>query len=302
MHNVQGNAQKPHRTTTAASDQANANRIPPSLENIRYGPYERNVLDLWQAESISPTPLLVFFHGGAYRTGDKSRFPPALQRHCLESGISFATANYRYSQQAQYPGPMLDGARAVQFLRLNAPKWNLDPARFAAAGGSAGAQISLWIAYHDDRANPESHDPVERQSSRLQCALPVQMTWPADPRDIRKLVPGDAYNSSAIKQLFGLPETWNWDKDKVDAALDARLKDAALVNHVAKGGPPVFILHFAKANQPGNIHHPNFGKHLKQVLDSHGIECLHRLDTDYESLNAAYQDMVEFLKKRFEMR
>jgi acetyl esterase/lipase len=59
---------------------------------------------------------------------------------------------------------MHDGARAVQYLRSRAKEWNLDPARVAATGGSAGAGISLWLAFHADLADPKSKDPVARQS------------------------------------------------------------------------------------------------------------------------------------------
>jgi len=54
---------------------------------------------------------------------------------------------------------MHDCARAIQFLRSKAARWNIDPKRIAATGGSAGAGISLWLGFHDDlefcRALPE---------------------------------------------------------------------------------------------------------------------------------------------------
>jgi acetyl esterase/lipase len=65
---------------------------------------------------------------------------------------------------------MLDGGRAVQFARSKAKEWNIDKARIAATGGSAGAGISLWLAFRDDLADPKSDDPVARESTRLTCA------------------------------------------------------------------------------------------------------------------------------------
>jgi acetyl esterase len=55
---------------------------------------------------------------------------------------------------------MQDGARAVQFLRLHAGEYNLNPKPFGATGGSAGAGISLWIGFHNDMADPQSNDPL----------------------------------------------------------------------------------------------------------------------------------------------
>ena len=118
----------------------------PDLVNVRYGPHERNVLDVWQAKpkpgETSPAPLVVFFHGGGFRSGDKSSIPARLVSMCLDAGISVASANYRLSQTAPFPAPMLDGARAIQFVRFKANEWGIDPGRIAASGSSAGAGIA----------------------------------------------------------------------------------------------------------------------------------------------------------------
>jgi len=139
----------------------------PDLANVAYGPHERNVFDLWKAKSDTPTPLVIFIHGGGFVAGDKNVVSSFLVDYCLEHGVSVAAINYRYSTQAPYPAPMQDGARAVQFLRLHAGEYNLNPKPFGATGGSAGAGISLWIGFHNDMADPQSNDPLKRQSTRL---------------------------------------------------------------------------------------------------------------------------------------
>ena len=100
-----------------------------------------------------------------------------LTRGLLDAGISVAAVNYRFIAQAmeQKVEPpvkacLRDAARALQTLRAKAKEWNLDPARVGATGGSAGACTSLWLALHDDLADPASADPVARQSSRLAAA------------------------------------------------------------------------------------------------------------------------------------
>src|SRR5947208_1724873 len=145
--------------SSAGAQQPKARSLPaPDVSNAAYGPHERNVLDLWKAKSDRPTPLVVFIHGGGFRQGDKSQLAPGLLARCREAGISVAAINYRLSNQAPFPAPMLDGARAVQYLRSRASEWNLDPKRVAATGGSAGAGISLWLAFHDDLADSLSSD------------------------------------------------------------------------------------------------------------------------------------------------
>ena len=299
-------AQKPSKSKPRSKRQNQKDATKGQTADVRdqsYGPYELNKFDLWLAKSDSPTPLVVFIHGGGFRGGDKSRVNPYMLERALQSGISFASINYRLSGEAPYPAQMHDCARAIQYIRRNARQWNIDPKRLAAYGGSAGAGISQWLAFHDDMANPKSKDPVERESTRLSCAIPFNAQSTYDPREIKKIVPGNAYDHVALKPFYGLPEDWNWDEDKVDEKLDALLKDASPINHLTKDDPPVFVYHFAGNNKPGNIHHPNFGKHLKDKMDKLGIECVRRMDTDYKSPQTeSVEEMVQFLKRHFKMQ
>ena len=68
-------------------------------------------------------------------------------------------------------GCLFDAARAIETLRSKAKEWDIDPTRIASTGGSAGACTSLWIAMHDDLAEPSSDDPIDRESTRS-AALP----------------------------------------------------------------------------------------------------------------------------------
>ena len=277
------------------------NKRAPTHVNVPYGDHERQVLDFWRAaHAEQPAPVFVWIHGGGFRAGNKSSIPTDLLDGCLNNGISVASIHYRLSSHAPYPAQMHDSARAIQFIRSKAGDWNIDPKRVAAGGGSAGSGISQWLAFHDDMANPKSSDPVARQSTRLVCALPINMQSTYDPREIKTLIPGNAYKHRALIQLFDLPSDWNWDTAKVDADLDRLLRDASPISHLTKDDAPAFLIHYERSNKPGNIHHSNFGKHLKQAMDKLDIECVRRMDRDYESMAEAYADMVRFLQKHFQ--
>ncbi|HCO94524.1 MAG TPA: lipase, partial [Phycisphaerales bacterium] len=153
--------------------------IPPTHADVVYGSHPNNVLDLWLVPSDTPTPLLVFIHGGGFRGGDKRNFDDSLIKNMHKEGISVASINYRLTKagllaegENMYPAPMHDGARALQFLRYNASKYNLDKTRFAATGGSAGGCMLMWLGFHPDLASPDHKDPVLRESSRLQVLAP----------------------------------------------------------------------------------------------------------------------------------
>jgi hypothetical protein len=174
--------------------------------NVRYGPYERNVLDLWQAESQSATPVVVYIHGGAFIGGSKNnvhRNPEAIDKYLAE-GISVASINYRLKCKdkkiavtIENPRGIGDGkpengtrldyilrdcARAVQFLRYKAKDWNINPELIAAYGGSAGGGASMWIGTMPDMKDEAAADPVLRHSTRIVAAghwaSQVTYNWP----------------------------------------------------------------------------------------------------------------------------
>lgn len=144
--------------------------------DIRYGEAERNLLDICLPDSDEPTPLVLYFHGGAYVQGDKSF---AYEGHAddirefLQAGIAFATINYPFILiEPPYDDegvikPLTHSARALQFLRYHFESLNIDPEQIASYGVSAGASTSLWLGTHDDLADPDNPDPVLRESTRL---------------------------------------------------------------------------------------------------------------------------------------
>ena len=88
--------------------------IKPDVADARYGPHERNVLDLYEAKSQKPTPLAVWIHGGGFVEGDKGHLNWILIKQLLDSGISVALINYRYSTQCE-PAPFLDSRGPFSF-------------------------------------------------------------------------------------------------------------------------------------------------------------------------------------------
>ena len=277
---------------------------PPDIADVAYGPHERNVLDLWKAPSPRPTPLVIYIHGGGFRAGDKRTLPPALLKRLLEAGISVAAINYRFSQHAPYPGPMEDGARAVQYLRSRAREWNLNPKAFGATGASAGAGISLWIAFHEDMAEPRSPDPVRRQSTRLQAVAVAGAQTTYDPREIARIVGEAAARHPALEPFYGL----YGEELKTEKAY-RMFADASPVTHLTPDDPPVLLLYFEPDKplppdaKPGDgIHHPRFGLYLKERMDKLGIECVVRYPGDGGPPIDLAREITEFFRKHLMRR
>ncbi len=263
--------------------QESAERPAATHGDVRYGEHERNVLDLYLATSENPTPLVIYIHGGGFRAGDKKGVSAKLVRLLNGAGVSVASLNYPLTDTEHFPRQMHDPAHAVQFLRHHAGKWNLDPERFGATGGSAGAGISLWLGFHDDLAEPSSGDPVARQSTRLTAMAVSGAQISYDPRWIKKHIGGRAHENAALLPLWGV------SPDELDSPMAHRVfHDVSPINYLTADDPPVWAVYrepfgeLPSNAKPGQgIHHPRFGKELKKRMDALGIECIVKHATDY---------------------
>lgn len=162
-------------------------------ENIPYDSGPRNTLDVIVPKSkCDPMcPIVVHIHGGAFRSGDKTsaylypkdkngndlrnekdgRYVNAT-RELLKRGIAVATVNYTYlrsngNEVIGLKRQMDEITRAVQTLKFIGSALDVQPNRMLLSGHSAGAGAAFWLAFSDDKADPNSSDPILLQSSRV---------------------------------------------------------------------------------------------------------------------------------------
>ena len=247
----------------------------PSQSEIRYGKHERNVLDFWKAESISPAPVAFVIHGGGLKGGSKERLdrfadPIAL----LQAGISVVAINYRYVTSDESPpvkAPLHDAARALQFVRSKAKEWNINKNRIGAAGGSAGACSSLWLAFHDDLADPKNKDPILRESSRLQCAAVTGAQTTLDPKQMKEWTPNSKYGGHA----FGLHPFDAFLKNRKE--IMPWIKEYSPFANVTEDDPPIFLQYKSPPAlgqvQKDPTHTSNFGVKLQEHCIAKGVKC-----------------------------
>ncbi|MDO8540164.1 MAG: alpha/beta hydrolase [Opitutaceae bacterium] len=275
-----GNAATPAKTPAALPPQRAA-----TLADVHYGDHERQVLDFWRAESARPAPVVFHIHGGGWVTGDKARVSDLEQY--LKAGISVVSINYRYIQQAIAAGvkppvhwPLVDAARALQFVRSRAAEWNIDPRRIGATGGSAGACSSLWLAFHDDLADPKSSDPIARQSTRLWCAAVNVAQTTLDPEQMKAWTPNSRYGGHA----FGFwpdPANLKTRDTRFAEFFAAReqvlpwIQEYSPMAHVTRDDPPIFLFYRTPPalgqDEKDPTHTANFGVKLHEKLRSVGV-------------------------------
>ncbi len=216
-------------TATAALGQI----VDPTLEDVAYSDdHEAQKLDVYQAKSDQPVPAMIWIHGGGWRAGSKDQIPAWLALAVRGGWLSVVSVEYRFTDVATHPAQVEDCLRAVQFVRHHAAEWNIDPSRLGVAGGSAGAHLSLCVALRDDVAQAGAEDPVERESSRVLCA--VSFAGPTD----WSLLDGAKDPHPGYRQIIG------HRPDVPAAELDAALKtDVSPISFVTDDDPPLLLVH-----------------------------------------------------------
>lgn len=292
----------------------------PTHENLRYGKWDRNVLDLWVPDSEQPTPLIVFIHGGGFTGGKKEQVRgTGIVSQALKQKVAFAAIHYRFRypdsgdtsdpQRAGLPDILRDSARAIQFLRHHANDYNLAPERIACYGGSAGAGTSIWLAFHDDLADPDHEDPVLRQSTRISAAgmLNGQFTYDLAQWDQEfKEFGGDLVKTHgrdgkiATHKFLGLTEA------EYDGETGKRVRaDVDMRGMISADDPPVYLMTSLENRQAAsrNIynHHPLHATLIQQRCEEKGVETLCLLpkvrDEDQKRMKENPDLMLEFFFK-----
>jgi len=251
---------------------------PPTHKDVKYGTHERNVLE-------------VFIHGGGFRGGSKRNLNAGTLKELLDAGISVAAVEYRFVSDKPLPAAHHDSLRALQFIRSEASQWNIDKERIGAFGGSAGAQICMWLAFHDEMAESSSSDPVERESSRLTCVATNGGQTTMDFDWWMRWIPNYDEPHRIRTEVFG---------DITDEELHKVTRDISALSLITSDDPPIFMSYGMKPDAPvptdpnkvrgWKVHHVTFGIKLKEKMDELGVEA----DLKYPGAQTTYRSIADF--------
>ncbi len=252
--------------------QRRASELAPAQADVSYGPHERNVLDLWLAEAATPRPLVIYIHGGGFRGGSKNSLDRDKVKQFLDAGISVAALHYRLLAQAYLPAAHHDCRRAIQFLRSKAGEWNLDVDAFGAFGGSAGAQLCMYLAFHDDMADATSDSLLEQQSTRLRCVATSGGQTTMSFKWWKEHIPGYDRPHRPISEYFG---------QLSEGDLDRVVRELSALSLLSEDDPPIYMRYGMApgAPQPDDVnrvqgwrvHHVNFGVALLEKAKQLGV-------------------------------
>jgi acetyl esterase/lipase len=205
--------------------------------NIRYGPDPRHVLDAYVPDKVSveARPLVVFWHGGRWRFGDKAdyRFVGAA---LTELGYVAVLPNYRLYPEVKMPGFMDDAARAGQWAAAHAGEFGADAHRLYLMGHSAGAHLAALVTL----------DPRYFAAAGHTVPPIAGVIGLSGPYDFLPLLEAD------VQDIFGPPENYPVSQP---------------INFVRSDAPPMLLVHGLKDDTV----RPKNSRNLAAALLSLGV-------------------------------
>ena len=118
--------------------------------DIAYAPGAMGGMDVYRPTGrparpkAAKLPLLVFIHGGAWKSGDRSQYR-FLGATLARAGVVVAIPDYRRAPDVVFPAILEDNAQAVAYARDHAEEWGANPDRIFLAGHSAGGYNALML-------------------------------------------------------------------------------------------------------------------------------------------------------------
>lgn len=161
-----------------------------------------------------PFPAIVCIHGGGFRAGKREGY----DKQCLtlaQNGYVAVTVTYRLAPKYQFPAAVFDCKAAVRWLRANAAKYHIDPARIGVTGGSAGGHLAQFLGVTNGVKEFEGEGNLD-QSSDVACVVnyygPSDFTKSydksVDAKDVLPLFFGGDLKTKLQEHIHGSPLTW----------------------------------------------------------------------------------------------
>lgn len=169
-------------------------------------------------------PVVLLMHGGGFNDGDKARdrevqMAVELARH----GHACMSINYRLwnkgIRKPTWPRSLHDAKSAVLWLRANAERLRIDPARIAALGNSAGGNLALMLATTTSADGLEPPDAPTNGDTRVACAI-------------------DLYGALDLPNYHDMKMFQQTREENPEV-----YRQASPVTHVSAGDAPILIVH-----------------------------------------------------------
>jgi acetyl esterase/lipase len=244
-------------------------------------------LDVWYPnESKTPTPTLVYIHGGGWIFGTKEtsvlQFLPFL-----EKGWRVVNVEYRMASNSLAPAAVEDTRCALRWVYRNAKQWNFDTSKIVLTGHSAGGHLSLITGMMPDGTSLDNNCYANEKYGDVKMSVAAIINWYGI-TDVNDIIQG-----ANLKNYGPM-----WVGSQPNAAEIA--KRVSPLTYVREGLPPILTIHGDKDDVVPYSH----AVRLKDALDKAKVknELLtikgggHGGFTQAEYVNA-YNEIWKFLKE-----
>jgi acetyl esterase/lipase len=177
-------------------------------------------LYVYPATGAGAHSAVIVMPGGGYRTLSMEREGGEEARWLSSRGVTAFVLEYRLGPRYGFPSPMLDGARAVRYVRSHAAELGVASNKIGLWGFSAGGHLAAYLATTHDPGDANAADPIDKVSDRPDFAILSYARLTLDPAIPRK---------TNLDALIG--------KNPTPAIVETVSPD----RHVTKDTPPCFL-------------------------------------------------------------
>jgi acetyl esterase/lipase len=222
-------------------------------------------LDLHMPAGVRRPALIVFIHGGAWTTGNKSQYPAFL----VERGFAVSSLDFRSSNDARFPADVYDIKAGIRFLRAKASVYGYRAEHIAIVGASSGGHLAALVGVtNGEKALEGAEGDYLDQSSSVQAVVSYFGATDLTTILAQSTPAGLKVREPALQRLLGA------SPDQVpDLA-----KQASPIFHVDRNDPPVLLLHGDQdtqmpLNQVYELQwaYEQVGRHV-EVMILHGVD------------------------------
>ena len=244
----------------------------PAHANVSYGSDPHQILDVHLPSNSSGPWGAVIWFGGIWASDKHAPLEHFLPANCAAIAVEMRSMGDAIRDKVTPPISyvLLDARRAVQFVRLHAAEWNIDPDRIALGGGSQGTLPALYVACFGEAANPNSRDPVERVSTKVKGVGAWASQPSIDPKRMRDWVHGVEWGAPALGCSFA--ESLK-KRDELLPMINKWSPDALLT----KNAPPIYFGNDVGLTKPEKceemvykVHCPQWGLGFQRLAQERG--------------------------------
>lgn len=135
-------------------------------------------------------------------------------------GVAAFVLQYRLSPAYRYPVPMLDGARAIRFVRSHAAEFGIEPGKIGVWGFSAGGHLAGFLATAPEERDKKNPDLIERVNAHPDFAV---------------------FSYARLSMEPSVPRTGNMESLLGEKPSPEMIDTISMVRHVTKETSPSFI-------------------------------------------------------------